>query len=167
MFLYIIYLYTCCGVRPFASFGSCCVTGPAPATSLAPASSLAQPPQRPWPLRRHWPCHRNVPGPCNALWYLFNVTNPSPDRCCCCCCWSHRTLLERCNRCHRNVPEATGRSWPGASFPGPCSALRAFAPSELRWPKLRAGTGAAGATGRSCKAAGRCNRCCWSHRTLL
>ena len=32
---------------------------------------------------------------------------------------------------------------------------------------LDAATAAVGATGRSCNAAGHCNRCCWSHRTLL
>ena len=33
-----------------------------------------------WPLQRHQSCHRNVPGACNGPWYLFNVTNPAPDR---------------------------------------------------------------------------------------
>ena len=59
-------------VRPatFAVFASCCV--PCHVTAPATATSLA--------LQRHWPCHHNVPGPCNGPLYLFNVTNPPPER---------------------------------------------------------------------------------------
>ena len=49
-----------------------------------PCNVTILPPQRPWrlqrSLQRHWPCHCSVPCLCNGPWYLFNVTNPAPDR---------------------------------------------------------------------------------------
>ena len=143
----------------------CNVPGPATATLLAPATFLSLPRQRPWPLQRllvpvQRQRHKSCPG--TIL-----------DRCNC-CCWSHRTLLDRCSCCCRGHRTLLDRCsccccWGHRTLLQGCWTLQQVQLEPLDAPArlLNAETGAAGATGRSCKAAGLRNRCCWSSRTFL
>ena len=144
--------------RGFASSGSCCVPchvpGPAPAAVLCHVTVR---------------CHRIVPGRCNVTWpatatSLAPATAPGT-----------RSTSQMLPRNDPVVPVQRHKSCPGTILVLVQRHKSCLGTILVPVPRhesnartlLDAATGAARATGRSSKAAGRCNRCCWSHWTLL